>query len=459
MHWITRVGKFGPAGWLAAAAPLALLPGLAAAQPVASPPVTATLDEVVVTAERRSASLQDVPIAVSATTGEKIAAERVDTILALQQSVPSLVVTSNAGLGQPYIRGVGNEILAGSNDGAVATHLDGVYVARGGGLLFDFFDLERVEVLRGPQGTLYGRNATGGAINVISRAPTSSPEGEAAITYGNYDDVRLTGAASLPLVEDKLSVRAAVLVEKRDGFQTNLFDGSDLMNKDLKAVRLSARAWTGDWETTLRADYAVDRSTGIATREISGSPALAPARAFGGVSTTGFFDVNVDTPTRQRVTNSGASLTVRGPTGLGEFTSLTGYRTSRFRIVLDQDATQIPALTGNPEIQNSNSFSQEFQLAGKSGAISYIAGAYYFHESGSEYFQFVPGVPFTLGGLNDLVFAARGKTEAAAAFAQVDYQVTDALSVTVGGASVMKKRRPSRTTGSISPRFPRSRAN
>jgi iron complex outermembrane receptor protein len=189
---------------------------------------------------------------------------------------------------------------------------------------------------------------------------------------------------------------------------------------------------TGAWDLILTGDYADDKSDGTATRELSGNPSLAPALAVGGASPGGFFDVNVDTPTRQRIRNGGLNLTIRrGDTHFG-FTSISGYRTSRFRLILDQDATQIPAIAGNSESQESTSLSQEFQLAGATGKLHYIAGLYYFHERADDHDHFVFGFPFTLAGFRDLLYAARGTTRAYAAYGQATFDLTSALSATLG---------------------------
>lgn len=422
----SRIARASPVS----AAALLAIPVLASAQTVEGP--VAVLEEVVVTAEKRTSTVQESPLAVTALSGSALERTRVDTLQDMQQSVPNLVVTQNTALGQPYIRGVGNEILAGLNDSAVATHLDGVYIPRGTGLVFDFYDVDRVEVLRGPQGTLYGRNATGGAINVITRQPAFEPEGSIGLTVGNYNDRRITAAASAGIVPDTLAIRGAVLAERRDGYQTNLFGGGELSDKDLFAGRLSLKYVTGAWDITLAGDHSDDSSTGGATRELSGDPALAPARLVGGTPGIGFFDVNVDTPTRQSIENSGARLTIRRDDARFGFTSISGYRRTRFEMVLDQDGMQVPAIAGNPQIQNSDSYSQEFQLAGALDRLQYIVGLYYFHERAQDYDHFDFGLPFTSAGLQDLLYDATGTTQAYAAYGQATYNFTDALSATLG---------------------------
>jgi iron complex outermembrane receptor protein len=390
------------------------------------------LEEIVVTAEKRAATVQETPVAVSALTGNALALRRIDSLQDIQQSVPGLVVSANTSFGQPYIRGVGNEILAGLNDSAVATHLDGVYIPREPNLLFDFYDLNRVEVLRGPQGTLYGRNATGGAINIITNEPTFQPEANLGLTVGNFNDRRVTAAASNGLIPGSLAVRGALLVEGRDGFQKNLFDGVRLDNKSVVSGRLSVKYLVGDWSFLLRGDYTRDNSRGVATREVSGNPALAPVLAVGGFSPTGFYDVNVDSPTSQHIRAGGVNLTAHMGDAQFGVTSITGWRSNRLGIVLDQDATQIPALLGNTEDEFSTSISEELQLAGTVGNLEYIAGVYYFREQATDHYHFQFGPPFTFAGFQDLLYFAAGTTNAYAVFGQGKYSFTHALAINFG---------------------------
>lgn len=390
------------------------------------------LQEVIVTAQKRETALQKTPMAIAAFAGDSLERERVTNLTDIQSSIPSLVVASNAAIGQPYIRGVGNETLAGLNDAAIATHLNGAYVARGAGLLFDFYDIERVEVLRGPQGTLYGRNATGGVINVITKDAGTSPEGFLNVSASNYDGRRLTAAATLP-IDDIFSVRAAVLADRRHGFQRNLADGKDQFDKDVLGGRLTLHARLSQWDFQLVGDYAHDTSAGIATREVSGDPALSIALASGGVTPPRFMDVNVDTPSDQDTLNKGLTLTSRWDGDDTRFTSITAWRTSELDIAIDQDGTQVPVWFGDPEQQQSESFSQELQLSRGGDRYRYMVGAFFFSEDvrDSALLQF--GSPFdALLGLSTIGLNSPGSTEAYAVFVNGEYRLTDRFSVTGG---------------------------
>lgn len=391
------------------------------------------IEEIVVTAERREANLQDVPMAVTALTGQQLTESHSNTLQDIQHNVPGLVVSSNTAVGQPYIRGVGNEILAGLNDSAVAVHLDGAYVPRGANLLMDLFDVQRVEVLRGPQGTLYGRNATGGAINIVSVPPGFERGGHISLSAGNYDNGRLTGALNVPM-SSRLGLRVSGLLESRDGYQHNLFGGERGQEKDAAAVRTALR-YAGDaWDVVLSLDYARDKGNGSAVRELSGDPALAPTYLVGGTSATGFFDVNVDVPSRQRVESHGGALTISRDVGDLALKSLTAFRHSAFSLTLDQDGLDTTGVATDFGGQESDAWSQEFQLSGSGPRGEWIAGLFYFHEEASDRNELAFGEPFnSAAGLFSLDLVGEGETDAWAAFAEGTWYLTERLGVTAGG--------------------------
>ena len=217
---------------------------LALAVAVAAAPLVSTytmaqdakpvFEEVLVTAEKRSESLQDLSQAVTAFSSEDLDQRDLTTFVDLSAVAPGVNIAKNEGFKTVItIRGVGNE----ANQNAIANpsvsyHLDGIYVASPFALQTDFLDLERIEVLRGPQGTLFGQNSTGGAINVISIAPTTDEiYGTADLTLGNYDLVRARGAINLPL-GDTVAMRASVASNKHEGFTDNIVLDQDLFSLD-----------------------------------------------------------------------------------------------------------------------------------------------------------------------------------------------------------------------------------
>ncbi len=195
------------------------------AEPSASPvapapdekkPIGTNDGDIVVTAQRRSESLQAVPISITALSGDTLVKAGIQDTERLSALTPGLIVQRSV-VGKISIRGVGNENYTIAGDPGVAVHSDGVYVARAAAGLFDLFDIARVEVLRGPQGTLYGRNATGGVINVIPNKPVDKFEARIAGEISNYNGYRIDGMINLPLA-DGLAFRVAALGNFRDGF-------------------------------------------------------------------------------------------------------------------------------------------------------------------------------------------------------------------------------------------------
>lgn len=197
--------------------------------------------ELVVTAERRAAPLQDVPLAVSAFSGDDLKASRIEGPRDLFQQVPNTNFSrSNFGTYNLSIRGIGSKFTGLSGEYGVSVHENDTPFTFSRIADAEFFDVARVELLRGPQGALYGRNATGGALNIITERPTDRLEGWATAEYGDYDAVRLSGALNVPL-NDMMQVRVAGFRLKRDGFFTNTYNGHDVDGRDIGATRISFR--------------------------------------------------------------------------------------------------------------------------------------------------------------------------------------------------------------------------
>ncbi|MEM9880271.1 MAG: TonB-dependent receptor plug domain-containing protein, partial [Pseudomonadota bacterium] len=186
------------------------------------------LEEIVVTARRRAESLQEVPIAISAFSESRISELQADDLSGLQYSVPNFYFDEgDASNAVVYLRGVGQNDSLAFADAGVGVYVDDVFVARSQAAFLELFDVERVEVLRGPQGTLYGRNTIGGAVKFISRKPTDDLEGYLEAGYGNFDFFSARGRISGPLIEGVLRAKAAVSYTSRDGFNENAFTGQD----------------------------------------------------------------------------------------------------------------------------------------------------------------------------------------------------------------------------------------
>lgn len=207
------------------------------------------LDYIVVTAQKRAESLQDVPLAISAYSGDALQNLGVTGTQALQFVTPGLVFTRTGPQAQPYIRGVGTRLSGGGLEPSIAVYVDDRYEPIGAAMMMDLADVERVEVLKGPQGTLYGRNATGGAIRVISKAVGDDLEGQFTAGYGNYDYYSLSGSVNVPFTEN-FGARVTGLMRKRDAFAHNLVPGArDADDLDNWAVRGKFRLKASDTVT------------------------------------------------------------------------------------------------------------------------------------------------------------------------------------------------------------------
>jgi iron complex outermembrane receptor protein len=224
------------------------------------------IEEVVVTARRTAENLQTTPVAVTATTGEMLAKAQVSTVDQLQSIAPGLIIqpaTAQPGSASFALRGQSSPDGLIAIDPAVGVYADGVYVARSTGSLFNFVDVERVEVLRGPQGTLFGRNTTGGAINLVNKRPTGEFEGMARVRYGNYDAWEVTGVLNVPIVGDELALRAVYQHSQHKGYGVNASFhqrvGGD--NTDFLRASLLAAPEGQPWRLLLEGDY-TDRRTG-----------------------------------------------------------------------------------------------------------------------------------------------------------------------------------------------------
>ena len=206
----------------------------------ASAQQSSVIEELVVTAQKKEEALQDVPIAVSAFSQDSLQAQKIDGGPNLQQAIPNVsFARSNFTNSFNFqIRGIGAKAVGASADQGVGVHVNNAPQQSGNLFESEFYDVERVEVLRGPQGTLYGRNATGGVVNVITAKPTDQFEANARAEYGNFNTIRLRGMVNLPIWGDKLAVRAAGTMLKRDGFVTNTFNNHVVDDRDLWAGRV-----------------------------------------------------------------------------------------------------------------------------------------------------------------------------------------------------------------------------
>ena len=384
---------------------------------------TRTLGRVTVTARRREESLKDVPGSVTAIGSDVLSTLGASEIGDVETLVPNLVLhEGDAQNTVAYIRGVGQLDSLAFADPGVGIYLDDVYLGRAQGSFLDVFDTERIEVLRGPQGTLYGRNTIGGAIKFVSRAPGETPEFNARATIGSYNQTDLSLGASGPVMGEKLLGKVAVALLKRDGYAENQFNGQDDGDRDTIAWRGSLLAKPSEnFEFLLSADGSND------TPDTSRTPARE-------TSVFGLFPPSADPFKIDADFNDLNDLKVWGVSGRATWTlsdslsliSTTAYREMGYDTHLDLDATSAP-LFGVFVFEDQSQFSQEFQLNYEAGRWSIVSGLYYFDEKDvTESGIFGPAIAFVSNSINDQT------TTAYAAYADATYNLSERLSISAG---------------------------
>ena len=346
-------------------------------------------EEIFVTATKREASIQEVPIAVSAYTGEDLAGRGVTDLYGLQEVSPSIAVyssnsTSNGGTLR--IRGVGT---TGNNPGleaAVGTFIDGIYRSRAGLAFNDLVDIDRVEILRGPQGTLFGKNTIAGAVNIITRKPAFENSAGVTLGLGNLNSREAAFVGNAVLAEDVLAGRLSFAYRKRDGGYQDIDSGDTYDHRDRRYLR-GQLLWAPNDVVEIRVigDYTgKDESCCPAAFWIPG-PTSAAVAALGGDITPFAVDrdarTGVNYPPYEKVTNRGLSLDVSWEPGAGmTFRSITAYLDFRISRGQDIDFTNADILHPQDTEEEFENYSQEFQLYGETDAFSWLAGAYIYTE-------------------------------------------------------------------------------
>ena len=400
----------------AALLPFAATPALAAGTPSETGPAAAApadqstsvgtgqsdADAIVVTARRRAETAQDVPLAISVVGGDHIDATGAFNVGRLQQLTPTLqFYSSNPRNTSVNIRGLGAP-LGLTNDGieqGVGIYVDDVFQARVASSTFDFLDVKQIEVLRGPQGTLYGKNTTAGAINITSRAPTFDFEGRGEASFGNLGFVQLKSVLSGPL-SDRLAVRVAGSYTKRDGTIFNVVTKRYVNEQENLGLR-GQLLWkpTGSLEVTLAGDFSrqspecctqIYVRTGATQRPLERQYAALAAVQIDpktgqlgyAVPSTNPYDrlTDVDTPLRARNEIGGVSLKASLETGIGTLTSITAWRYWSWDPSNDRDFLGLPITSKSQNPSHQDQYSQEVRLSGETGKLGYTLGAFGFYQ-------------------------------------------------------------------------------
>lgn len=409
----------------------ALLPGVS----------HALLEEVIVTAQKREENVQSIPIAVTALSEETIRNANMLNIDDIARHVPGFTVSSyNQVTPQPFIRGVGSSPSDAGSDPSVGVFIDGVFAGRAGAFRADMFDMQRVEVLRGPQGTLFGRNVAGGALNIFTNEPSQEYAGNLEVTGGDYDLWNVKGMLNGGLT-DEVSARLAFSVRQRDGYTDNTVTGNETHDEDNKSVR-GRVLWeaTENFSVLLSADYSKDDLKGPATRNYVGADPFVVLDRFGLGATAPFLVPTSSDKYKIEAAEDGYSdremytgtLQMDWDIPLGTVTSVTGYRHNEYDFLDDtfglayDPASGIPPLLVDNTDEDSDQFSQELRITSATEKMVWTAGLYYLEQDVDQLEIFSPlGVPVDYDQSAD--------TTSYAVFAQATLPFGEKWAVTAGG--------------------------
>ncbi|WP_374764110.1 TonB-dependent receptor [Yunchengibacter salinarum] len=440
------------------------------------------VEEITVTARKREEGLQSTPVAVTAFSTEGLEKRNIFELKGIQQFTPNLRINQGRPDGgdsaaQIFMRGVGQNDFIFPNDPGVGLYLDDVYIARSVGGMMSLVDVERVEVLRGPQGTLYGRNTIGGAIKIVTNRPTNEVEGRVQATTGRFNRLDLQGYLSGPIVEDKLFAKVSAATINRDGYGQRLSDGLDL-GDDNKYIARGMLRWTprADLEISLSGDVThqrengavgslrafvpgtaiADPAVGIPFDPTPGdaltlidlynavvAPQLAPGLGLPADTqfderwlTDDVFTSNGTDRSRDDLDIWGVSLNINWDISDNvSLKSITAYRDLQAGFSRDSDKTPLPIVsTDNRQWQNQ--VSQELQLSGNAfdDKLFWLLGAYYFDENARDFnqVQLLDGTLPFLGFEASLEPLNMIDVDNIALFGQASYDITPEWSVTAG---------------------------
>ena len=442
----------------------------AAPQPQAASTGDAQIQDVVVTARRRDEKAQDVPVPMAIISGDTLERYGIDTPRQLNSLAPNMVLTeTNPRQTNIGIRGVGNtSLLSDGLDASVGVYEDGVYLGRPGEFSFDFKDIDQITILRGPQGTLYGRNTTGGTINVTSKLPSFVPEATAEASVGNYFLRELNASASGPVVADKLALRLTAYDTERDGTIKNTLTGATDNAENRNGVRAQALFVPNDdfsfrligsyrRQTEAQSDYMIyafqPAAPGKTNPFLQGISLVAPgySPSLNIFSRLSDHDAAQTDRTHQTLTSGEANWDFGGGYKL---TSITAYQNWFFQPNNDGDNTALPVSKDTGNINNVEQLSQELRVTSPAGrAIEYVSGLYYYKQvvdglSRTYNEQDAWAFNSTLAGLHgtaatnaalsaamnnlDSFTTNKPKTDSYAVFGQATWHVDDQWAVTSG---------------------------
>jgi iron complex outermembrane receptor protein len=439
--------------------------------------VEARLDEIVVTARKREEDLQETPVSVTAFSAAAIEARHAVNVAEVATYAPNVsfdtasAISGSSNSATVFIRGIGQTDFNLTIDPGVGLYLDGVYISRAVGALLETADVAQVQILRGPQGTLFGKNTIGGAVVITSQAPGRDPDFTVQATTGRYGRFDLRSMVNVPVTEE-FRIRASGNLQTRSGYGSRLSDGQRTGDKDSLSGRLVAEmGLTQSLRGTLAIDVTRAREQAppiklLAVDEFGFFPFLHNNFIAGGLGCDQFpggIPTPTPTPTptsnpdcynSQWLTDSpytnynsgpnesdldvwGASLTMDWSGSWGKLKSITAYRDLESSFALESDGSPILIINSQNEYSQSQ-FSQEFQFTGSAldDRLKWLVGLYYLNEKGEDVNSLAPGAPF-------ISFISGGKVEndSYAISSQISYSLADALTLTLGGRYTDEEKR------------------
>ncbi|GAB3113432.1 TonB-dependent receptor [Aestuariicella hydrocarbonica] len=409
----------------------ALTGAIAGVSPVYAQGKGFALEEVVVTARKREESAEDIPIAISSMGEMAIEAMGATAMGDLVGSVPNLAMDPNGNsLNSWGMRGIVSVTRNAGQESGLGVYIDGVYAGRPAAFNFPMNDIQQVEVLRGPQGSLFGRNTIAGAINITTKKPSEELQGQIKLSLGNYERQDIQGSVAGPIIDGVLSGKISGFSYQQDGYVDNLYDGDSYMSDDRVGGR-GALYWTPteSLEITLSADYLEQDNDQLFGMTLE--PVLNTLEPGSGWYQPDPYKTNQNDPNRERIESGGTSVTVNWDLPSGHtLTSITSQRSADFILQADDDAGPY-TLSYSQFEDNSDTFSQEIRIASPSADnFDYVVGYYYMdQEVDALRSTSVVGYPDTQTGI---IVNSSVNSESWALFGTANFYLTDALTLSVG---------------------------
>jgi iron complex outermembrane recepter protein len=402
---------------------------------------TSGLQEIIVTAQKRPENVNTVPVVMTVFTNQELIQSGVGSTQELELATPGLVFGNTNGFAQPYIRGIGTDLIGPGQDSPVGFYLDGVYLPWTPSVLQQFGDISRIEVLKGPEGTLYGRNTTGGAVNIITRDPEQTFSADASVSAGNLGYAKATTYVAGGLTNE-LSANFAGVYTIHNGFGNVLNNGDHVDDLDQFGLRSKIKYQINDsWDVIFGGDYAHrnDTSDCVCTALVGSDMPLPPGVGPTFRARDAYTDVS-PIP-YQTATDFGSNLTVHGHMSWADFTAISGFREDYLVSISDGDLTSLPLLAYQA-YEGEQQFTQEVQWTSSGlSPLQWIGGLYFLKANAFEGPVNVwAGVP-TTDPANAGLLDGRTRISSYAGYGQASYELPDGFKLVAGFRTSYEQRK------------------